>query len=371
MAEMPLASPVVNLEDIGVVKLEELGEVYNDEYLQYLAGAEELESVSYLEVKVDSSEISPEFLGMVLWIARCEMQDLEGIGSLTTLRELYASFNDIHDLSPLASCENLEVVDVEANKVSDIEVISYLSLNSKLHTLTISGNPFTEQPGYRRHIHAAVKHLQILDDEPIVENDKMEPPPLKDLAADSEVGESEEEQLLAKLKAERDSAQRELNMVSAGIKYAKVGIDDMDVTTDLRGVNSHLEVFAGRPLTASRPGELHFRAQAVREPVADGPLVRQPQEEAQDEGGDEEKRPRSANEEQEELLDSLRKWKVETMDIVLAPADDDFSDEEDLLAPPRAAAVGEMYDMLDLDSGEQEQAYHFVDGPDEPLHYEL
>ena len=38
------------------------------------------------------------------------------------LRELYASFNEVEDCSPLAQCELLETVDLEGNRMATLEV---------------------------------------------------------------------------------------------------------------------------------------------------------------------------------------------------------------------------------------------------------
>ena len=38
----------------------------------------------------------------VLWVAHCGLNALEGLGALSGLRELYASFNQIDDMQPLA-----------------------------------------------------------------------------------------------------------------------------------------------------------------------------------------------------------------------------------------------------------------------------
>jgi Leucine-rich repeat (LRR) protein len=45
----------------------------------------------------------------VLWLSRCGVTDLDGIGILDNLRELYLSFNNIADVAPLSMHEHLEV----------------------------------------------------------------------------------------------------------------------------------------------------------------------------------------------------------------------------------------------------------------------
>lgn len=62
-------------------------------------------------------------------------------------QELYASYNDVSDLSPLCLLEQLEVLDLEANSVDDREQLRYLQLCPRLATLTLEGNPVCLRPG--------------------------------------------------------------------------------------------------------------------------------------------------------------------------------------------------------------------------------
>ncbi|XP_076769331.1 leucine-rich repeat-containing protein 56 isoform X4 [Arvicanthis niloticus] len=76
----------------------------------------------------------------VLWLARCGLTDLDGIGSFLALKELYVSYNNISDLSPLCLLEQLEVLDLEGNNVEDLGQMRYLQLCPRLATLTLEGN---------------------------------------------------------------------------------------------------------------------------------------------------------------------------------------------------------------------------------------
>ncbi len=49
----------------------------------------------------------------VLFVARCRIVDLQGIGSMRSLKELYAAYNDIEELGALAMLDTLEILDVE------------------------------------------------------------------------------------------------------------------------------------------------------------------------------------------------------------------------------------------------------------------
>jgi hypothetical protein len=118
---------------------------FSREYLTQLAGTEDLEACAFLEMRADTSQEDLSGVGLampmlvqlrlsnsivpsartfgstfqrlqVVWIARSGLEDLKGIASLVDLKELYAAFNEVSDVSPLAELDNLQVVDLEANQ---------------------------------------------------------------------------------------------------------------------------------------------------------------------------------------------------------------------------------------------------------------
>ena len=48
-----------------------------------------------------------------LWMARCSLSEMDGLGSLASLRELYLAFNQLTALDPISMLENLEILDIE------------------------------------------------------------------------------------------------------------------------------------------------------------------------------------------------------------------------------------------------------------------
>ena len=115
-----------------------------DEQLSVLAGTREFESVKFLQCAVDSEFVPLSCLGerlpaleqlklngsslpslrylgtsmtqlRVLWLCRCGLQELDNLGALPQLQELYLAFNDISQLSPLTEADELQVLDLEAN----------------------------------------------------------------------------------------------------------------------------------------------------------------------------------------------------------------------------------------------------------------
>ncbi|KAJ3276172.1 Leucine-rich repeat-containing protein 56 [Terramyces sp. JEL0728] len=171
------------------------------EKLKRITGADELENVEFLELKVDSrktglGEIGINLLGLqqlklnnsyipmvrelgtgytnltVLWMARCNLEDLDGIGSFTQLKELYLAYNRINEISDLGRLEFLQVLDLE-------------SLCGNLQNLTTEGNPIQFQdlsphsPDFessaRTQILAILPDLKILDDIPVEANNCKKP----------------------------------------------------------------------------------------------------------------------------------------------------------------------------------------------------
>ncbi|XP_059739173.1 leucine-rich repeat-containing protein 56 isoform X3 [Bos taurus] len=175
--------------------------------LQALAQVDDLRLVSMLEMCVNTRESSLGSLGLhlpnlsqlklngsclgslrdlgtslshlqVLWLARCSLADLDGISSFPALKELYLSYNNIWDLSPLCLLEQLEVLDLEGNCVEDLGQLRYLQLCPQLATLTLEGNPLCLRPGsgpthqvpqgynYRAEVRKLIPQLQVLDELP-------------------------------------------------------------------------------------------------------------------------------------------------------------------------------------------------------------
>jgi len=103
----------------------------------------------------------------VLWVARCSLQDLGGVSSLPVLEELYFSFNDVRELSPLYAHDALQVVDLEGNLVDDFEEITSLVTLPSLRELTLNLNPVTQNEGFSRQlVLQTIPQLEMLDDLP-------------------------------------------------------------------------------------------------------------------------------------------------------------------------------------------------------------
>ncbi|KAK9823795.1 hypothetical protein WJX72_005550 [[Myrmecia] bisecta] len=164
-----------------------------EQLLRELAGVQDLREATYLEIEVDTSTASVNSIAQrmpnlrelklngsvlesirdlgsglknlqVLWVARCGLSGLEGIGGVPLLRELYASFNHIDNLEPLTGLEHLETLDLEGNALEDIGNLAYLAWCPNLSMITLAGNPVAEDNEYIQQVAAALPQLQTVDD---------------------------------------------------------------------------------------------------------------------------------------------------------------------------------------------------------------
>jgi len=98
-------------------------------------------------VIVSIKDIGTSFKSLkVLWISRVGLKELAGIAMFPCLEELYASYNFISDISDIEFLENLRVLDLEANNVTDIMQLTYIP--GHLRTITLTDNKVTEHPDY-------------------------------------------------------------------------------------------------------------------------------------------------------------------------------------------------------------------------------
>ncbi|KAL6760989.1 hypothetical protein V8C86DRAFT_991250 [Haematococcus lacustris] len=235
-----------------------------DVFLRELAGVDRLEEATSLQAVIDTSVSTVSHLGSklpsllelnlngsvlqsirdlgtgftqlhVLWVSRCGLTGLEGIGALPSLRELYASFNDIANLQPLDGSLQLEVLDLEGNCVAELDMCLYLSGCTMLQSLVLTGNPVTSLPDYRQAVRAALPSLSILDDQATTTDSSggtPQPPPtaLSRTSLDSAAAVGIEPPAAgAHAGSSTPSlAAGELALVSSGIKHARVGLDSRE-----------------------------------------------------------------------------------------------------------------------------------------------
>eukprot|EP00931_Biecheleriopsis_adriatica_P061671 TRINITY_DN37093_c0_g1_i1.p1 TRINITY_DN37093_c0_g1~~TRINITY_DN37093_c0_g1_i1.p1 ORF type:complete len:573 (+),score=142.97 TRINITY_DN37093_c0_g1_i1:98-1816(+) len=220
MTSRPPNLPTLPLrQDVLLSKaiFEEIDDGITEDLLREHTGIYDLSEVDFIDLKVDAAgaghrveslgELLPNLqqlrlsqshictirdLGTslqnlkVLWLCRSSLQDLGGITALTSLEELYVSFNDITDLDPLLAHEALQIVDLEGNMVEDFNEVASLEAMTALRELNLSWNPVRKVEGVTREkILKALPQLEVLDDIPrdqVIENDLVQTDASFDLA---------------------------------------------------------------------------------------------------------------------------------------------------------------------------------------------
>ena len=165
-----------------------------EQFLKLSSGRENLKEVRTLDLNVDCTDESLQALGelmpnlerlklsgstipscrdlgtrlttlKVIWLSRCRLTSLDGIGALKSLKELYAAFNDIDDLTALAFHDAIEVIDLDGNLISDLRQVEQLGTCAALHTLSLESNPVAGVSSeYRQIVATLVPTLEVLDD---------------------------------------------------------------------------------------------------------------------------------------------------------------------------------------------------------------
>lgn len=201
---------------------EELDNGISPQFLRRMTGNDDLEEVDFLEMQVDTVSGSQTVEGLgelvpnlkqlrlnqsavcsirdlgttcanlrVLWLRRSALQDLGGITAMPVLEELYISFNDVRDLSPLLMHDSLQVLDVEGNLIEDFDDIANLRSVRTLRELTLSSNPVCKSESFsRERVFEVLPDLEVLDDvmrgEDLTEGGRVTVTDLDDVDADAD-----------------------------------------------------------------------------------------------------------------------------------------------------------------------------------------
>lgn len=110
---------------------------------------------------ISSSLVNLRFLSL----AHCKLTNLDGIATISPrLEELYLAFNKITDIYELMSLNRLKVLDIEHNRIPDVDSVSFLNACQKLKALTLIGNPCSNSKTYRKDIMEKMPQIIYLDE---------------------------------------------------------------------------------------------------------------------------------------------------------------------------------------------------------------
>ncbi|KUF97523.1 Ankyrin-1 [Phytophthora nicotianae] len=96
----------------------------------------------------------------ILWAMHCQISDLDGIGALMNLQELYLQHNNVSDISPLTMHEELRVI----------------AFCPQLTSLNLTGNQIENVKYYRQIVANFVPQLVSLDDKALSDSERFKLP---------------------------------------------------------------------------------------------------------------------------------------------------------------------------------------------------
>lgn len=168
----------------------------------------------------------------ILWLVRTGLSEIDGISAFPKLKELYCAFNSIISLAALMFHENIQVLDVEGNKIADWAEVDYLQFCSALWSVNFEGNPINKEPNYRQKVLQSLEQIIILDDIS------------KDIVIETPVQESEELELIRNSVRESAIIRNKSQMSTRPSTAKNIFQEEVSHLTE--------EVFSGNPLKAMR-----------------------------------------------------------------------------------------------------------------------
>ncbi|KAM3588195.1 uncharacterized protein V6R79_023856 [Siganus canaliculatus] len=117
-----------------------------------------------------------------------QLDRIEGLENLKSLRVLDLSLNRINTLCGLQNLHILGSLNLEKNLISDVQECKHVHDLLHLRDLNLLGNPLQEQPDYRLAVIFLLQHLTMLDQEKVTAEEKVSSvnkydPPLDVVAA--------------------------------------------------------------------------------------------------------------------------------------------------------------------------------------------
>ncbi|CAK9011668.1 Leucine-rich repeat-containing protein 56, partial [Durusdinium trenchii] len=175
-------------------------DMLTDDKLRKLAAKDDLESVTDITFRVDTTDQSISQLGLmlpnlvnltldksivssfrdfgthlrslqVLHLSASHVNDLDGISALDALTELFLANNHVKSLTPLAMHEHLRVLDLRGNMVTGLDEVDQLGTCLQLRELVLAENPVARIEPYRRVVFQFVPQLKLLDQVAAAGND--------------------------------------------------------------------------------------------------------------------------------------------------------------------------------------------------------
>lgn len=153
------------LEGNGITKIENLS---NQSNLRTLYLHENLiEKIENLDMNLELDTVN---------LSKNYIKKIENLSQLTKLSTLILSHNyltNYESVQHLLELKSLQTIDLQYNKINDVEIVNILSTLPDLRVIYLMGNPVVKDiKNYRKTIISKCKQLKYLDDRPVFEEER-------------------------------------------------------------------------------------------------------------------------------------------------------------------------------------------------------
>lgn len=100
-------------------------------------------------------------------VSNCGLNSFDGTSGFPALRVLIANDNMIQRIGPLTDLTLLQHLSVRHNRISELNMLTFLGLCENLMELDLQGNPVIHEQFYRETLQRHISSLQILDGAPL------------------------------------------------------------------------------------------------------------------------------------------------------------------------------------------------------------
>ncbi|XP_055535707.1 uncharacterized protein LOC129724655 [Wyeomyia smithii] len=102
-------------------------------------------------------------------VSRCSLKNLDGTSGLETLEELVVDYNQIEEVGPCANLTMVKKISLKGNHITDLGSCTFLALCENLEVLDLRENFVSEHPSLRLTLKENIPQLRCLNEIPFSE----------------------------------------------------------------------------------------------------------------------------------------------------------------------------------------------------------
>ena len=163
-----------------------------------------IEKIENLEAQVDldALNLSKNYI--------TKIENLSHMQKLTSLNLSHNLLSSASDIKELAGLESIQTIDLQHNKITDVDILDIFGTLKDLRVLYLMGNPVVKSiKHYRKTIISRCKLLKYLDDRPVFDDERRRVEAWMaafEISGDAETANEAERNELLKIRKEKDDA---------------------------------------------------------------------------------------------------------------------------------------------------------------------